>query len=55
MIGDTTHDLAMARDAGVIALAVCYGAHPPEQLQALAPAACLRSAAELITWLDTNA
>jgi phosphoglycolate phosphatase len=55
MIGDTTHDLAMARDAGVMALAVTYGAHPMEELQALAPAACLCSAVELIAWLDTNA
>lgn len=28
MIGDTTHDLRMARNAGVGALAVGYGAHP---------------------------
>jgi phosphoglycolate phosphatase len=55
MIGDTTHDLAMARDAGVAAVAVTYGAHPLEELQALAPAACLCSAVDLIAWLDTNA
>ena len=30
MIGDTSHDLELARNAGVRALAVSYGAHPPE-------------------------
>ncbi len=33
MIGDTTHDLGMARAAGAQAIAVTYGAHPPEQLR----------------------
>jgi len=55
MIGDTSHDLAMAAAAGVDALAVAYGAHPGEQLRALAPRACVASIAELRTWLETNA
>jgi phosphoglycolate phosphatase len=33
MIGDTTHDLGMARAAGVKAVAVNYGAQPAEVLQ----------------------
>ena len=41
MIGDTSHDLGMARNAGVDAVAVTYGAHPPESLHALAPRACV--------------
>jgi len=55
MIGDTIHDLEMARNAGVPALAVSYGAHAEAQLQGGAPLACLRSAEELIAWLEANA
>jgi phosphoglycolate phosphatase len=55
MIGDTSHDLAMAAAAGVDALAVAYGAHPGEQLRALAPRACVADVAELKAWLETNA
>jgi len=51
MIGDTTHDLQMARNAGVASLAVTYGAHPADQLAGLAPLACLSSVAELRDWL----
>jgi phosphoglycolate phosphatase len=35
MIGDTTHDLAMARDAGSRAIGVTYGAHPRGELETL--------------------
>jgi len=55
MIGDTAHDLAMAANAGVAAVAVGYGAHPPEQLEALGPLALARSPAELAAWLDEHA
>lgn len=55
MIGDTTHDLQMARNAGVASLAVSYGAHPPEALDALAPLARLQAVAELRQWLKTHA
>ncbi len=54
MIGDTSHDLQMARNAGVDALAVSYGAHPAEQLQALAPRACVQDVAELDAWLRVH-
>ena len=37
MIGDTTHDLQMAGNAGVDALAVSFGAHPKAMLEAEAP------------------
>ena len=40
MIGDTSHDLEMARAAGVDALAVTYGAHPEDGLRACAPLGC---------------
>ncbi|MDR2366337.1 MAG: HAD-IA family hydrolase [Zoogloeaceae bacterium] len=55
MIGDTTHDLEMAKNANVAAIAVCYGAHPPSVLRAAAPLACVDSVAELHSWLETNA
>ena len=35
MIGDTSHDLEMARAAGVDALAVTYGAHREDGLAGL--------------------
>ncbi|EXI68596.1 MAG: 5'-nucleotidase [Candidatus Accumulibacter adjunctus] len=55
MIGDTTHDLQMARNAGVAALAVAYGAHPVAALDAMQPLACVRELAELTAWLRTHA
>jgi len=55
MIGDTTHDLLMAKNAGVAGLAVSFGAHPVSQLQAEAPLACVHTPAELRAWLEANA
>jgi phosphoglycolate phosphatase len=55
MIGDTTHDLQMARNAGVAGLAVAYGAHPASALDALEPLARLHEVGELATWLRTHA
>lgn len=55
MIGDTTHDLQMARNAGVDCLAVAYGAHPAAALDALAPRARLHNVAEVAGWLRTHA
>lgn len=55
MIGDTSHDLEMARAAGVDALAVTYGAHPEEGLRACGPLGCVSSVLQLREWLLTNA
>lgn len=55
MIGDTSHDLMMARNAGVDSLAVTYGAHPHDRLLEHQPLACLHTVAELGTWLKKNA
>ena len=55
MIGDTSHDLLMARNAGVDSLAVTYGAHPHDHLLDHRPLACLHTVAELGAWLKTNA
>jgi phosphoglycolate phosphatase len=54
MIGDTSHDLEMARAAGVDGLAVTYGAHPENSLRACSPRACVSTVAELGTWLSAN-
>lgn len=55
MIGDTSHDLLMASNAGVASLAVTYGAHPHEHLAEHRPLACLHTVAELDAWLKNNA
>jgi phosphoglycolate phosphatase len=55
MIGDTSHDLGMARNAGVDAVAVAYGAHAPDALRAWSPRACVHSIEELRRWLKTGA
>lgn len=51
MIGDTSHDLLMATNAGVDSLAVTYGAHPHNHLLDHRPVACLHSVEELDRWL----
>ena len=55
MIGDTSHDLLMAKNAGVAAVAVSYGAHEAQELLALNPLACIDSVASLRSWLVQNA
>ena len=54
MIGDTSHDLEMARAAGVDAVAVTYGAHAEEHLRGSAPLTCLSSVGALSAWLRAN-
>ena len=54
MIGDTSHDLEMARAAGVDALAVTYGAHPEEGLRACGPLGCFPDVSSLNEWLTKN-
>ena len=55
MIGDTTHDVQLAQNAGVDVVAVAYGAHPPEQLLELQPLALVGDFDELRAWLKVNA
>jgi phosphoglycolate phosphatase len=54
MIGDTTHDLQMARNAGVAGVGVGYGAHPIGALYAENPFACVKTPQELDAWLRVN-
>ena len=51
MIGDTEYDMLMARRAGTHPVAVSYGVHAPERLQAHAPLTCLDRITELGDWL----
>ncbi|HEY8609368.1 MAG TPA: HAD-IIIA family hydrolase [Noviherbaspirillum sp.] len=55
MIGDTTHDLQMAINAGAAGIAVHYGAHAVHELEALNPVYSASSVAELHRWLIDNA
>ncbi|MBY0437343.1 MAG: HAD-IA family hydrolase [Burkholderiales bacterium] len=55
MIGDTTHDLDMARAADTAAVAVAYGAHPKAGLVAASPLACIDRFDELHRWLKQHA
>lgn len=55
MIGDTTHDLLMASNAGARAIAVEYGAHSVQQLEACKPIFSAKSVPELHQWLTGNA
>jgi phosphoglycolate phosphatase len=55
VIGDTTHDLLMARHAGCDAVAVSYGAHPLHELLSAGPRAHCASVGELTEWLACHA
>lgn len=57
MIGDTTHDLDLAANAGVDCVAVAYGAHHREAFHKHRPVAVVGSIEDLTAWLfpGTNA
>lgn len=55
MVGDTTHDLQLAINAGAHSVAVTYGAHPHDDLRPLAPRHVAHSVAELQQWLLEHA
>jgi phosphoglycolate phosphatase len=54
MVGDTTHDLELAANAGIAAVAVSYGAHTEAQLATRPAVGRCASVAELRRWLATN-
>jgi len=54
MVGDTTHDLELAANAGVEAIAVSYGAHHDELLCTRPARARCASVSELQQWLTAN-
>lgn len=51
MIGDTTHDLQLAANAGTPSLAVSYGAHEPAAFDAFDPVHVAHSVTDLQRWL----
>lgn len=51
MIGDTTHDLQLAANAGTHAVAVSYGAHDPGSFKDYPTQFVAQSTAELREWL----
>lgn len=55
MIGDTTHDLQLARNAGCAAVAVTYGAHAHESLRGFEPLLVAHDVATLREWLLAQA
>jgi len=55
MVGDTTHDLQLAQNAGTARVAVSYGAHEREVFAAHHPLFVAHSTAELQRWLEENA
>ena len=55
MIGDTTHDLQMALNAGCTSVGVSYGAHEPDAFDALQPLFVAHSVPQLHQWLLENA
>ena len=54
MVGDTTHDLELAANAGVDAVAVSYGAHDEELLATRPAKARCASVAQLHRWLAAS-
>ena len=55
MVGDTTHDLQMALNAGCPSVGVSYGAHEPAAFEALRPLFVAHSVPQLHRWLLDNA
>ena len=55
MVGDTTHDLQMALNAGCASVGVSYGAHEPSAFEPLKPRVVAHSVQELQRWLLEHA
>lgn len=55
MIGDTTHDLQMAKNAGCASVGVSYGAHDGRSFAELSPLHVAHSVGDLARWLAQSA
>ena len=51
MVGDTTHDLLLARNAGTASIGVSYGAHDPVSFDGYGVRHVAHSVADLHDWL----
>ena len=54
MIGDTTHDLQLAANAGVARIGVSYGAHDHNAFGEFSPLHVAHSVADLNAWLERH-
>ena len=54
MIGDTTHDLLMAQNAGAKGLGITHGAHQVSALLDCRPVGLVDSIPDLANWMKTN-
>lgn len=54
MIGDTSYDLDMARNANMDSVGVCTGVHEKTVLLESGPVACLDAAPQLWEWLNAS-
>jgi phosphoglycolate phosphatase len=54
MVGDTTHDLELAMNAGAASVGVSYGAHSHESFGEFKPRFVAHSVAELDAWLAAH-
>ncbi|WP_280154632.1 HAD-IA family hydrolase [Piscinibacter sp. XHJ-5] len=55
MVGDTTHDLQLAANAGAASIGVGYGAHEPAAFESFAPLHVAHSMTDLHDWLAQHA
>jgi phosphoglycolate phosphatase len=55
MVGDTTHDVQLAHNAGVPVVAVSSGAEAEDALRSAGPLTCLESVDALAAWMLTTA
>jgi phosphoglycolate phosphatase len=55
MIGDTTHDLQLAANAGCASVGVSYGAHAHDLFSAHSPLFIAHKVSELAQWLERHA
>ena len=55
MVGDTTHDLQLATNAGCASVAVSFGAHAHDEFRDFAPLHVASTTSDLSAWLAANA
>jgi len=55
MVGDTTHDLQLAANAGAASIGVSYGAHEHASFRAFETSHVAHSTADLSAWLEAHA
>jgi phosphoglycolate phosphatase len=54
MVGDTTHDLLMAKAAGMPSIAVTYGVHSAEELKSADPTFIAETFGDVLRWIHES-